>query len=307
MFAFGAPALLLPLLLALLFVPSTVAVIIHQWDFRDALNPAIVDLVGGRVAQIMNGADSARTATGVVLDGVDDYIALDLGAEVLGSLMSIEMVVTFEYAFTEGDRLFDCGNGPSADNIILYIQNTDDYSHLSAEIYEGSTERMGMTTDRLLRIGVRYHIIWVVRPCALLRICGCSSQRFVRTRPSPPSGLWTPHLPLSARALVQTLITPSLPPPLPAVRIRKLLAVHQQRAQGWLRVGQQRRGDDPLSVLRWEEQLVAERLPARRDLHVDDPLGRDDAGGSDCGVQLRALYIPRASLGLQGRSGQLRR
>ena len=57
---------------------------------------------------------SARTPTGIVLDGVDDHLVLDLGSVVFGGEMTIELIVIFT-GFDSSPHLFDFGNGKVSD------------------------------------------------------------------------------------------------------------------------------------------------------------------------------------------------
>jgi hypothetical protein len=131
-----------------------------HWDFTNAANDTIVDSIGGIVATLTNVEASDRTATGIVLDGVDDHLVLNLSTVTLGGPMTVEGVIVWN-AFNHEARLFDCGNGQASDNII--VATVLDRGQLNWRVYQGSAAKdisSGSVVD--LTLGVRYHIVTTV-------------------------------------------------------------------------------------------------------------------------------------------------
>jgi hypothetical protein len=133
------------------------------WDFRAATagSTTITDSIGSITAQLMNGESSDRTATGILLDGVDEHLDLDLDAFALGGPMTIETVAKFN-AFNAGSRLFVCANGNAEpDNIIL--QTSGETGQLRWSLYHANVAHnvASPSADALVR-GVRYHIVATV-------------------------------------------------------------------------------------------------------------------------------------------------
>ena len=112
----------------------------------------------------VEGASSAfvgttRTATGVVLNGVDDYTELHLGGAIFGGAITIEAVVKW-YAFKNNAPFLDCGNGVS-DNMIAFNKGTTEQLGFSVRRGTSSKGLLSSSTSDL-EVGVRFHIVAVV-------------------------------------------------------------------------------------------------------------------------------------------------
>ena len=91
-------------------------------------------------ATFVNGA--ACAAEGVVLDGVDDYIAA--APFEFGGPVSFEVYVKYD-SFGKDSPLFDFGGGAASDNVILYNENTT--STIVLSVHQGSTWKGLLTSN----------------------------------------------------------------------------------------------------------------------------------------------------------------
>ena len=134
----------------------------HYWDFTNAASDTIIDSVGGIAAVHWSDGANDRTASGIVLDGVDDHIVLDFSSVLFGGTVTVEAFVTFETQFHVAMRIFDCGNGRTSDNIVL--GNNDVTGQLLMSTAVGRrfhTLSWGSNSD--LMLGVPHHIVATVR------------------------------------------------------------------------------------------------------------------------------------------------
>ena len=133
--------------------------LILEYDF-DFQGPAVVntvlDGVHGVIATLHGGYE--RTNTGVIFQGVDGYADVDLDLIVTGGPLTIEVVVKYN-ELNSNSRLFDCGNGATANNIILANTNTN--GKLQLKVFQGSSNPNGnlQTNGVVVTVGTRYHIV----------------------------------------------------------------------------------------------------------------------------------------------------
>ena len=94
----------------------------------------------------------------MVFDGVDGRADRNLDAKVMGGPMTIVGVIKWN-AFQTSSRLFDCGNGPDSDNIIIRNQGGTQ-GVLDFTIFQGNTSKYArsLSTSDLV-VGVWYHIV----------------------------------------------------------------------------------------------------------------------------------------------------
>ena len=127
------------------------------------------DSISGISTALVAGA--TRTATGVVLDGVDGYADLNFGSALLGGAMTIEIVAKVN-TLTAYARLFVYG-APSG--TAVNANNNADYivvgAHLVSQaapgqlgwsIRQGSASEKSASFPNSLVPGVRYHIVATV-------------------------------------------------------------------------------------------------------------------------------------------------
>ena len=115
------------------------------------------DSISGISTTLVAGA--TRTATGMVFDGVDGFVNLNLDAETMGGPMTVEGVIAWK-AFTTASRLFGCGNGQGSDNIAIFSSGNG----LTWAIYNDAGESKHATYSAIstLDVGVQYHIVVTV-------------------------------------------------------------------------------------------------------------------------------------------------
>ena len=112
----------------------------YFWDFRMLAGmpmdgTLVLDSVAQRSATLHGGASASFGASGAVLAGSDDYIALDLGSLYTGGAMTIVAVAKAEQ-FLWYMRLIDCGNGAGVDN--FYVSNDGTTAALRWEVWAGA-------------------------------------------------------------------------------------------------------------------------------------------------------------------------
>jgi hypothetical protein len=130
------------------------------WDFRSAASDTIIDSVGGVVATLTNGDTNDRTATGITLDGVDDHLELDFGAEAFGGAITVESVVQWN-SFTTYSRLISCGNMGTTSGDVFFVRNSHNDARLQWGIRRGTliNDQLIVTTSTVLIPGMRHHIV----------------------------------------------------------------------------------------------------------------------------------------------------
>ena len=136
--------------------PSALPTLEFYWDLTGASGGmTIADSIAGVVATLTDGA--TRTATGVVLDGVNGYVDVNLDAKILGGAVTIVGVVKWN-AFNQHSRLFDCGNGQDSDNILMGNEGTT--GQFKWTVLQGTAPKSAISpTTSDLSVGVRYHIV----------------------------------------------------------------------------------------------------------------------------------------------------
>ena len=136
------------------------------WDFRDptaSRDTTVIDSVRGALALLREGAN--RTASGVALDGVDDYIELGIEAfaPIGGGPMSIVAVVEFT-EFLSNAHIFDSSSDDvTGSGITLFTPGTVRELKFKVEqsIVPGvkSAAFLAYSDPGVLSLGQHYHLV----------------------------------------------------------------------------------------------------------------------------------------------------
>ena len=140
------------------------------WDFAGAVADTIPDAALSGVNAVLNGG-TARTATGAVFDGTDDYAELrfadgGIAPRFVGKSMTLEIIATFA-SFPSGVGLLEFGTGPQASPLLpnsLSCGIDGVTGCLVWTVHQEGGGSMVVTTDvaDALVAGVRYHIVLTV-------------------------------------------------------------------------------------------------------------------------------------------------
>lgn len=155
---------------------------------------AALDLTGATGGNTITGSSSnvinatlhggaSRTATGVVLDGSDGYLDVNLDAVTIGGPMTIVMVAKWN-AFNSDSRLFDCGDGANDNNI--KVHNVGTTGQLEWSVLRGSSNKYVYspgTSD--LKVDARYHIAVTVNGTSMISYIN-GVQKGVKTNGHEP-------------------------------------------------------------------------------------------------------------------------
>ena len=146
--------------------PTTVSfpILEYFWDFTGATGGNIItDSTGGVDATLFGGA--TRSATGVILDGVNGYVDLNLDAKILGGAMTIEIVVKYS-AFNGGSRILSLkGSGTT-----ILVFNEGAVGKLAFWVQQGQVlvNKFVESAPTDLILGVRHHIIVLISSTAMV-------------------------------------------------------------------------------------------------------------------------------------------
>ena len=147
----------------------------YFYDFRKVfIGPDFTESNGGTARATPTGysdaaaVETARSATGITLDGSDDY--LQTSSLTFGGSLTFEIVVRFNVLSTTDDTvLFFCGNDGSADGFVLSVKSTTARLKIEAKYQSQSALVEGNDGNgNPIAINTRYHIVAVIESTSLV-------------------------------------------------------------------------------------------------------------------------------------------